>query len=182
MNYLGHDNVVVKKWKYSINENRSFLGHQLTANTSSLRLMISSYTKILSLTWMTEGHEYKSSFVLVEKSPKNLNCVLKVKITVTPLKGSVLCFRGRGGLYFISHLYLESLWTATADGLWPSAEARLLQPISVKDILIFLSCQVDAPSCSGRHFSSFFQSLQHSVGGSSDCHRSSWKTWRTEEM
>lgn len=104
---------------------------------------------------------------------------MKVKITENPQRVSVLCLclSGRGGLHFISRLYLESLWTAAADGLRPDTEARLIQSIPVKDILIFLSCQVGAPSCSGKRFSSSFQSLQHSEGGSWDCHRSSWNTF-----
>lgn len=76
--------------------------------------------------------------------------------------------RQRGTLFHFTSIFREpmncySRWSVTRD-----------RGQTVKDILIFLSCQVDAPSCSGRHFSSFFQSPQHSVGGSSDCHKSSW--------
>lgn len=72
----------------------------------------------------------------------------------------------RGELHFISHLYLESLRTAAADGPGTDTEATPVQSIPVKDILIFLSCQVGGLSCLGRHSSSSFQSLQHSVDGS----------------
>jgi len=87
-----------------------------------------------SLTWMTHGYNYKSSFALLHHQQnsrlKKDNCVMKVKITVTPPMASVLCFCfwGRGGLYFISHLYLESLWTATADGLWPETDPDRYNP------------------------------------------------------
>lgn len=62
---------------------------------------------------------------------------MKVKIT-DPLWGASLYYacapEAEGGLYFISHLYLESLWTATADGLWPERQARQFKPVPVKDI------------------------------------------------
>lgn len=61
---------------------------------------------------------------------------MKVKITVTPC-GSLYyasASEADGDIISISGLYLESLWTATADGLWPETEAGLLQSISAKDI------------------------------------------------
>lgn len=122
---------------------------------------------------------FAKSRVVISWKRHFTNCFLKVKNTVIPLSVSVLlyCSPGRGRFIWFnfSSIFRCSMnWDNRCSATRVQSPDCSLQTIPVKDILICLSCQVDVPSYLEIHFSWSFQSPPHSVGGSRDCHNSSW--------